>query len=96
MTDMTPIELREAEVAEYEKAIALYTTIAESLPSEYPAHLAQHKNATDKHAVIATISDLADVELLSDLWAHDDAQAAIRSNIVEKRKAEAILNSLKA
>lgn len=94
MTDMTLLELRQAEVAEYENSIALYTAIAASLPSEYPAHLAQFKGATDKHAVIATITDLADVELLSDLWAYDDAQAAIRSNMVEKRKAEAILNVL--
>jgi hypothetical protein len=94
MTEMTLLEVRQAEVAEYENAIALYTSIASSLPSEYPEHLAQHKGATDKHAVIATIEDLADVELLSDLWAHDDAKAAIRSNMVEKRKAEAILNVL--
>jgi hypothetical protein len=96
MTDMTPVEARQAEVAAYEEAIALYTSIAASLPSEYPAHLAQHKGATDKHAVIASIENLADVELLSDLWAHDDAQAAIRSNMVEKRKAEAILNVLQS
>lgn len=96
MADNTAIEIRQAEVAEYEAAIALYTSIAESLPGEYPTHLAEHKGATDKHAVIATISDLDDVQLLSDLWAHDDAQAAIRANIVEKRKAEAILAALQA
>lgn len=96
MAELTPIQIRQAEVVEYEKAIALYTSIANSLPSEYPSHLAEHKGATDKHAVIATISDIDDVTLLSDLWAHDDAQAAIRANIVEKRKAEAILAALLA
>ena len=96
MAEITALEARKAEVAEYERTIALYTAIAVALPSEYPDHLAQHKGATDKHAVIATIADLADVELLSDLWAHDDAQAAIRANTVEKRKAEAILAALQA
>jgi hypothetical protein len=94
MTDPTPLEARQAEVDQYDAAIALFTTMAASLPSEYPTHLEQYKGATDKHAVIATIADLEDVELLSDLWAYDDAQAAIRANIVEKRKAEAILAAL--
>jgi hypothetical protein len=96
MTELTPIQMRQEEVAQYEEAIALYQTIAASLPSEYPAHLVEFKHAADKHETIAKIDNLADVELLSDLWAHDDAQAAIRSNIVEKRKAEAILAALEA
>lgn len=93
---MTALDLRIAEVAEYQKSIDLYTSIAASLPSEWPAHLAHLKGSTDKHSAIATIADLADVELVSDLWAHDDAQAAIRANFVEKRKAEAILAALQA
>lgn len=91
-----PIAHREAEVAQYEANIALYTAIASALPSEWPSHLLQFKGSTDKHGDIAKVSDLADVELLSDLWAHDDAQAAIRAETVEKRKAEAILAALKA
>jgi len=96
MAELTEIEMRQLEVADYQAAINLYTAIAATLPSEYPSHLAEHKGASDKHAVIATIEDLADVELLSDLWAYDDAQAAIRANTVEKRKAEAILAALQA
>lgn len=87
----TPIELRTAEVAQYEANIALYRDMIANLPSVYPAHLLQYKDAVDKHAVIATIEDLDDVELLSDLWAYDAAQASLRAEIVEKRKAEAIL-----
>lgn len=98
MTDLTPtaIEMRIAEVAEYESAIALFTTIASNLPSVWPDRLAHLKGSTDKHKVIADIEDLDDVQLVSDLWAYDDAQAAIRSNMVEKRKAEAILAALQA
>lgn len=96
MVDPTPLESRQAEVAEYESNIALYTAIASALPSEWPDRLVHLKGVTDKHAAIADISDLSDVELVSDLWAHDDAQAAIRANYVEKRKAEAILAVLQA
>lgn len=98
MVDVQPtaLELRQAEVAEYESSIALYTAIANSLPSEWPDRLVHLKGIADKHTAIADISDLSDVELVSDLWAHDDAQAAIRANYVEKRKAEAILTVLQA
>lgn len=98
MTDQVidPIAIREAEVAQYEANIALYTSIAGALPSEWPAHLLQFKGSSQKHEDIAKVADLSDVELLSDLWAHDDAQAAIRAETVEKRKAEAILAALKA
>lgn len=95
-TTFDPIAHREAEVAQYEANIALYTRIASSLPNEWPAHLAQFKGSIDKHGDIAKVEDLIDVQLLSDLWAHDDAQAAIRAETVEKRKAEAILAALKA
>jgi hypothetical protein len=91
-----PIAFREQEIAQYEANIALYTSMAAALPSEWPDHLAQFKGSTEKHLDVAKVSDMTDVELLSDLWAHDDAQAAIRAETVEKRKAEAILAALKA
>jgi hypothetical protein len=95
-TPMTPLQARVAEVAQYETNIAMYTTMLASLPTEYPAHLEQYKGATDKHAVIGTIENLDDVELLSDLWAADDCRKAIRTETLEKRKAQAILNVLQA
>lgn len=91
---MTPLEARQAEIAQYESNIAMYTAIAANLPSEWPEHLIQYKGAKNKHEVISGIEDLADVELLSDLWTHDDAKAAIRTETLEKRKAEAILSTL--
>lgn len=95
-TPMTPLQARVAEVAQYEANIAMYTTMLASLPTEYPAHLAQYKGVTDKHAVIGTIENLDDVILLSDLWAADDCRKAIRTETLEKRKAEAILAVLQA
>lgn len=96
MTELTPLQARQAEVAEYQRGIDLYAAMAANLPSEWPAHLEHLKGSTDKHNAIATIQDLADVQLVADLWAHDDAQAAIRSSIVEMNKAKAILAILEA
>lgn len=95
-TEVTPLEARRAEVAQYEQNIAMYTAIAAGLPSEWPEHLAHLKNASDKHAAIADIADLDDVTLVGDLWAHDQAQAAIRAETIEMRKAAAILAVLEA
>ena len=90
-TQVTPLEARIAEVAQYEANILLYTTMLASLPTKWPAHLTQFKDAKDKHSVIGKISDLNDVELVADLWMADDCVKAIRTETLEKRKAEAIL-----
>ena len=90
----TPIELRQDEVASYQSNIDLYTAMAAALPSEWPDHLIQYKGRTDRHEAIAEIEDLEDVALVSDLWAHDQAVAAIRAETVEMRKAQAILTAL--
>jgi hypothetical protein len=91
---MTPLEARIAEVAQYQSNITMYTTMAAGLPTEWPSHLEQYKNATDKHAIIGSIENLADVELLSDLWSGDDCRKAIRTETLEMRKAQAILKVL--
>jgi hypothetical protein len=96
MTEMTPLEARIAEVAQYKANIALYTSMLANLPTEYPAHLEQYRGATDKHTTIGQIENLDDVLLLSDLWAGDDCKKAIRTETVEMRKAQAILNVLES
>lgn len=90
------IQQRIAEVAQYQQNINLYSAIASALPSEWPDHLRHLKGASNKHAAIADLEDLDDVALVSDLWAHDEAVAAIRTETVEMRKAQAILNALQA
>lgn len=91
-----PIASRQDEVAQYDASIAMYQSVTATLPSEWPAHLAQFKGRTDTHAAVAEIEDLDDVALVSDLWAHDNAQAAIRANMVERAKAQAILTAMQA
>ena len=91
MDEITPLQAREAEVAQYEKNIAMYKVMLAGLPTEWPARLLEYKDVTNKHEVIGKIQDLDDVELLSDLWAADDCVRAIRTETLEKRKSEAIL-----
>jgi hypothetical protein len=95
-TPMTPLQARQAEVAQYEANIAMYTAIIATLPTEWPTRLLDYRNSADKHAAIASVADMADVELLSNLWYADQCYAAIRSETVEMSKAKAILNVLQA
>jgi hypothetical protein len=91
-----PLEARRLEVAQYEKNIQLYTNLAATLPTEYPAHLEKYRNATDRHSAVAEIVDLNDVQLIADLWYGDDCRRLVRSEIIEMRKAKAILAMLEA
>jgi hypothetical protein len=95
-TQLTPLEARIAEVAQYEANIQLYKNMLANLPTEWPARLTEYKDVTDKHAVIGKIADLNDVNLLSDLWTADDCVKAIRTETLEKRKAEAILKVMQS
>jgi hypothetical protein len=90
------IEARQAEVDAYQHNIDTFTALIGTLPNTLPAHLEAYRGRTDRHDAAAEIEDIADVELLSDVWFHDELKARIRSEIVEKRKAQAILASLQA
>jgi len=98
MTESTfdPIEARRTEVAAYEANITMYKAMAAALPADWPERLIQFKGATNQHEAIAQIDNLNDVELVSKLWAHDAAEAAIRSEMVELAKSKAILAALEA
>jgi hypothetical protein len=94
-TQVTPLQARIAEVAQYEANIALYRTILETLPTEWPERLLQHRGATNQHDAIATVNG-DDVELLSKLWYADECIKAIKTETVELTKSRAILNALQA
>ena len=93
-TQVTPLQARISEVAQYEANIALYKVILETLPTEWPSHLEKYRGLKDQHQVIAEVA-FEDVELLSKLWYADECQKTIRSEIVEMTKANAILDVLK-
>jgi predicted oxidoreductase len=92
---VTPLQARIAEVAQYEANIALYQTILATLPTEYPERLLQYKGSKNQHEVIALV-DSDDVELLSKLWYADDCAKAVRTETLELTKARAILDVLQA
>lgn len=93
---MTALEARRAEVAAYRSNIAMYKTILESLPTEWPEHLVQFKGAVEQHKAAASIEDLDDLELVAKLWYADQCKAAIRAETVEMTKAAAILATMEA
>ena len=93
-TPLTPLQIRQAEVAQYEANIAMYKTILAELPTEWPERLLKYRNTTEKHKSAGEVDDLDDVSLLSELWYADECFKAIRSETVEKTKSQAILNTL--
>ncbi len=92
---VTPLQARIAEVAQYEANIVLYQTILQTLPTEWPESLVQHRGATNQHDAIAAV-DIADVELLSRLWYADECLKAIKTETLELTKSRSILNVLQA
>jgi hypothetical protein len=93
---LTPLEARRLEVAQYQQNIAMFTAIAGGLPTEWPARLEKYRGAKNKHEVVDEVEDMADVQLLSQLWYADECHKAIRSETVEMTKAAAILAVLEA
>jgi hypothetical protein len=94
-TQVTPLQARIAEVAQYEANIALYTTILETLPTEWPENLIQYRGAKNQHDTIAGV-EIADVELLSKLWYADDCRKAIKTETLELTKSKAVLSVLQS
>lgn len=90
-TNLTPLEARRAEVAQYEANISLFQTILATLPTEWPTHLEKYRGSKNEHDDIATVEDLDDVALLSKLWYADRVKKSIRTETLECMKAKAIL-----
>jgi hypothetical protein len=94
-TQVTPLQARIDEVAQYEANIALYQTILQSLPTEWPERLLQYRSAKNQHDTIAGI-DSADIELISKLWYADECAKFIKTETLELTKSRAILDVLQA
>jgi hypothetical protein len=96
MTDPTILDARRQEVAQYDANIAMYTAILATLPTEWPARLEQYRGVKNEHEAAAKVEDLDDVALLSQLLYADRCKASIRSEMLERTKAAAILAVLEA
>lgn len=94
-TQVTPLQSRMAEVAQYEANIALYKTILATLPTEWPERLLQYRGAKNQQDTIEAV-DSADVELLSQLWYADECAKAVKTETLEMTKSKAILSVLQA
>jgi hypothetical protein len=94
-TQVTPLQARIAEVAQYEANIALYKTILETLPTEWPENLLQYKGAKNQHDTISGVES-TDVELLSKLWYADECAKAIKTETLELTKSRAVLNVMQS
>lgn len=92
---VTPLQARIAEVAQYEANIALYQTILQTLPTQWPERLIQYKGSKNQHETIASV-DTADVELLSKLWYADDCVKAVKTETLELTKSKSILTVLQS
>jgi hypothetical protein len=94
-TQLTPLQVRIAEVGQYEANIALYKTILTTLPTEWPERLLGYKGSKNQHDVISSV-DADDVELLAQLWYADECIKAIKTETLELTKSKAILSVLQA
>jgi hypothetical protein len=94
-TQLTPLQARIAEVEQYEANIALYETILEALPTEWPERLMQYRGAKNQHDTIAGVAS-ADVELLSKLWYADECAKAVKTETLELTKSRAVLNVMQS
>ncbi len=95
-TPTSHLEMRRAEVAQYEANIAMYQAIVNASTETWPDRLTAFRNAENRHVAIGNVEDLEDVALLAALWAADDAKKAIRAEMVELAKSRAILAVLEA
>ena len=90
------ITLRQKEVEQYQINIDTFTAILQTLSATLPEHLEKYRNRTDKHIAIAEIEKLDDVTIVADAWHHAELSARIRTELLEQRKAKAILAVLEA
>ena len=93
-TDIQPtvIEARQAEVAAYSTNIDNYQNILLTINGEWDADLIQFKGIEDQEA--ARQCSMERLERLAELQLHNQIEKLLKTEIVEKTKAQLILNTL--
>lgn len=95
MTDViqpNPIEARQAEVDAYTTNIVNYENILSSINGDWDADLVQFKGMDMQEA--ARQCSMERLERLGELQLHDQVTNLLKTEIVERFKAQTILNSL--
>ena len=89
---VTPIEARQAEVNAYAANIVNYENILSSINGDWDEDLVQFKGLDMQEAARQCSMDR--LERLGELQLHDQVTNLLKTEIVERFKAQTILNSL--
>jgi hypothetical protein len=92
MAELTPYQMREAEVAAYKANIDTYTAIIESIDGTWDADLVQFQGM-DPHTAAGQCS-LDRIERLAELQLHDRMQYLVRTETIEWFKSKSILATM--
>lgn len=88
---------REQEIYQYQVNIynfeAMLAGMAAALPAEWPENLLQYRT-WDRDRLVATLDD-ATLEIVSGLLFRDNLRMRIRTEKIEQKKAQLVLDSLK-
>ena len=88
----TAVEARQAEVDSYTTNVANYQNILATINGEWDTDLVNLKNLEPQEAARQCSMDR--LERLGELQLHDQVQNLLKTEIVERTKAQLILNSL--
>lgn len=91
-TQLTAVELRQMEVDQYTKNILVYQTILSSLNGEWDADLIHLKDLEGHDAAKACSVDR--IERLSELQQYTQISNLIKTEMLERSKAQNILQAL--
>ena len=92
VVQLTPIEVRQAEIDAYAANVANYENILATINGEWDVDLAHLKDAEAQEA--ARQCSMERLERLAELQLHDQVKNLLKTEIVERAKAQMILNSL--
>jgi hypothetical protein len=90
--ELTQIETRQEEINFYSSNIQNYENILSTINGEWDEHLIHLKNIEVQEA--ARQCSIEDLERLAELQLHDQVENLLKTEIVERFKAQTILNSL--
>ena len=93
MTDLTPIEARQAEVDTYSENINVYEKLLANLDGNWDSDLAHLKTVEPQEAARQCPMDR--LERLAVLQQYDQVTNLLKTEIVERAKAAAILAVIK-